>query len=379
MIKTISINGFRRFESVKLDGLGQINFILGKNNIGKTSILEAIYTFACGLNIVPMINIPLSRARYIGNNNPYWIMEEVMAMVHDREKLPFRMEFKGKNENQEKSFIHSIYPSEILTDYDSSYRREDIEALSKNFSLSNRTPDNADSIIPGIASFQNPISIGRWVVETEDQKSELMLSSPMLPTVSVQPYILANYIDLLSHSAIKECVKIYSSLKRRNMLGDVTRRIQNVFSEIDRFDILPYSDGSPSPISVIKKDGSVIPLYACGDGVQRWFYILGLIGLNNNDLLCIDEIDTGLHPDAQVEFGDNLVRNAIESNVQVFATTHNLEFIDNFLSQTPKLGDEVVKKIRIITLNENDNGFVYRVLSAKEAYQSRIDFNMELR
>ena len=132
MINSIGIRGFRRFEEINLEGLGQINFVLGDNNIGKTSILEAIYTYACGLNILPMVNIPLSRARYSGYSNPYWIMEEILAMVHDRNELPFEMSFSGEVNGKEMTFNHSIFPSEIFSDFDTTYKKYSIDQISKS-------------------------------------------------------------------------------------------------------------------------------------------------------------------------------------------------------------------------------------------------------
>lgn len=59
ILQSIRIKGFRKYEDFELDGFNSINFILGDNNIGKTSILEAIFTWACGQNIVPMQSIPM--------------------------------------------------------------------------------------------------------------------------------------------------------------------------------------------------------------------------------------------------------------------------------------------------------------------------------
>jgi AAA15 family ATPase/GTPase len=43
MIKDIEINNFRCFERLKVFGCKRINLISGKNNVGKTALLEAIF------------------------------------------------------------------------------------------------------------------------------------------------------------------------------------------------------------------------------------------------------------------------------------------------------------------------------------------------
>ncbi|OOV35655.1 hypothetical protein BV61_00110 [Candidatus Synechococcus spongiarum LMB bulk15M] len=42
MLQTLHLRGFRGFDSYRLTGLARVNLVVGKNNCGKTSILEAI-------------------------------------------------------------------------------------------------------------------------------------------------------------------------------------------------------------------------------------------------------------------------------------------------------------------------------------------------
>jgi hypothetical protein len=41
MLKSVKIENFRGFQSFELQQLGRVNLLVGKNNTGKTSILEA--------------------------------------------------------------------------------------------------------------------------------------------------------------------------------------------------------------------------------------------------------------------------------------------------------------------------------------------------
>lgn len=43
MVRDLSIKNYRCFEDFYVDGLAQVNLIVGDNNSGKTSFLEAIY------------------------------------------------------------------------------------------------------------------------------------------------------------------------------------------------------------------------------------------------------------------------------------------------------------------------------------------------
>jgi AAA15 family ATPase/GTPase len=45
MYKSFHIQNFRCFEDLEINDLARINLIAGKNNVGKTSLLEAIHIF----------------------------------------------------------------------------------------------------------------------------------------------------------------------------------------------------------------------------------------------------------------------------------------------------------------------------------------------
>jgi hypothetical protein len=46
MISSIRIEGYRGLERFEMSGLGRVNLLVGTNNSGKTSVLEAIYLLA---------------------------------------------------------------------------------------------------------------------------------------------------------------------------------------------------------------------------------------------------------------------------------------------------------------------------------------------
>lgn len=375
MLESLRIQGFRKYSDFELKGFNKINFFLGDNNIGKTSILEAIFTWACGQNIGPMMNIPLSRGRYSAFQTKYWIMEELLSMFHEKHNLPLTMSFEGVLDGKVERFNHTVYPSDLLTDYDPSYKN----SLDKIISRTNEVVSAEQQNMFNLQMFSTTV-VGQWEVKHVGKKTEkINITSPISAITNIKPIINAKYVDILSHTAIAEGSQIYGSLKREGLMDEVVKKINKIFPEIEGFDLLPYPDGSQPPVSVIRKDGSIIPMYSCGDGVQRWFYIIGALTIYKNAILCIDEIDLGLHPSAQVEFCRNVSEYAIRNNVQLFITTHNIEFVDKFLEAIHS-EEAIALGVNVFTLRENDDQAVsIRKLNALEAYEVRESFNMELR
>lgn len=380
MLESIHISGFRKYNDLTLENFGRINFILGNNNVGKTSILEAIFVWACGQNLVPLTNIPLARCRYTFMQQPYWIIEEILSIANNRKDIPLHMKFSGVFEGKTAEFNHTIYPSELLTDFDSSYKQH-VESIVPI--ISTLSQDTSFPTFPGFQATKQATSpqivIAKWNVEFEGNIATTIFTVPQTQIPTTKPYRLAKFIDLLSHTGIVENTQIYSTMKREGRLDELTKEIKKVFTDIAGFDIIPYPDGSPSPINVIREDGTYLPMYAYGDGIQRWFYIFGAITLYKDSILCIDEIDTGFHPNAQRQLCKHLVQYAEKNNVQLFMTTHNIEFIDEFLIACNQLDERYAYDARIITLRETNIGLKNRTLTAQTALQARMNNRVDLR
>lgn len=96
MIKQIHMNNFKKFHDVKSHDLGNINIILGTNNIGKSSILEGIYTLASGQNLAPIFNNLIARRTNGNILGQFDYMERIMS---------FNKEEENNINNQNFSFV----------------------------------------------------------------------------------------------------------------------------------------------------------------------------------------------------------------------------------------------------------------------------------
>jgi recombinational DNA repair ATPase RecF len=51
LLDSLEIKGYRCFEHLTIEKLGRLNLIIGKNNLGKTALLEAIWLYTKRGNI----------------------------------------------------------------------------------------------------------------------------------------------------------------------------------------------------------------------------------------------------------------------------------------------------------------------------------------
>ncbi len=57
MLESLHIQNYRLFKDLKIDKLGQVNLIAGKNNTGKTALLEAIRIQLSGFDVTVLTEI----------------------------------------------------------------------------------------------------------------------------------------------------------------------------------------------------------------------------------------------------------------------------------------------------------------------------------
>ena len=64
MLPSLGIRNYRNLKSLDIEKLARVNLIAGKNNTGKTSLLEAVSLYAAGGDIVWINTLLKSRGEY---------------------------------------------------------------------------------------------------------------------------------------------------------------------------------------------------------------------------------------------------------------------------------------------------------------------------
>lgn len=302
MLKSLKIENFRCFQSFELQQLGQINLLVGKNNSGKTSILEAIQLLKSRSNLEPLRKIMLNRGEYILNERR-----------NNRRELDIRHLFYG----------HKIHKN--------SY-----------FSISANSQDQQEAIHFLVESspqlnlfeeFQDLILSIDWL--GSQHRFEIPLTSTSLPLKhfrEIDPNLqqLNTIIQWLTSSTLttEKMVEFFNDIVLTPEETIITAALQIVEPNIDRIASLVSANPDQSGLTTrfvakLKDSDERIPIGSMGDGMWR---ILGLtLAMVNarNGVLLVDEIDTGLHYSTMSDMWRLMSETAKRLNVQVFATTHN--------------------------------------------------------
>lgn len=292
MLESLYIRNYRLFQELKINSLKRVNLIIGKNNVGKSSVLEAIFTYLHKEEIASAIyNLSCGRDEWIQNDfEPLKIQKSLTALFYDRKVL--------FNQRNNAVYIGSDEQSGIsfyLRNTDSNNRRtQPLLVIEDNQKITQEIP---------VSNFQNYISF-------------LSVANCFRVTANLP----SEFLDKLSSA--------WSEIALTDKEDYVVEALQIIDKNIERFAFI--KDGSSSIEKAIVKLQNIsetAALGSMGDGVVRILRtILGLVSCENGTLL-IDEFETGLHWSVQVELWKIICRLAEKLDVQIFATTHSQDTI----------------------------------------------------
>lgn len=309
MYKSISIQNFRGIRDLNLKDLGLINIFLGRNNFGKTSILESFFLLSGMSNaeIPSRLNLfrdprqapnPLGQIKYIFHN--------VQTENHPT--------FIGEFDNGEyRSTCISLSNSKtlqgapILRNGMITSSEQRVSALCLALAcesgkiLSNSKKKKEHSFTVDFCTYEN----GQYSQDAAHNYHENML---------------ARYIA--SDNSAFNLTEELSSIVRASRKDDIVQLIKLFDSRINNIEVLPDS-------TYVSYDGieNLIPISMCGDGLKKFLYIISCVAGNRNNLLLIDEIDNGIHFSAYPLLWSSIIKLAKRNNVQMMISTHSKEVL----------------------------------------------------
>ena len=294
MIRTLRLENYRSFKEYELRDLARVNLLVGPNDCGKTSVLEAVELLASRGD--PRVLVESMRRR-----GEFHVTPDGRGIP----QYPVNRQFHG----------HAISPgSQLSISSDDSLGRVRIDVVEGWPDDSRELPDAPGAGLPPLA-----LRIGRGNGERENLKYPLTRDGSLAwdPSAPGRPPHSRELAAPPAHFVTAE------SLRTPEMPGLWNQGLVEG----------PESFGNASH----------------GSGMRRLSAVSESLARAAGGLLLIDEIDTGLHWTVMEEMWKLVVETAMESSVQVFATTHSLDCIiglASLLRDRPDLAEAVsIQKI----------------------------------
>ncbi|TRU42307.1 MAG: recombination protein F [Microcystis aeruginosa Ma_MB_F_20061100_S20] len=331
MLESLKIEGFRGFQSFEMANLGRINLLVGKNNSGKTSILEAIQFLYAQNNIDIFLETISYRGEFAWLENKLagrTKVFEICHLFHGHEIIPSKeIIIIGSRESHQESVTISVksIPIQLSTfsdkndDLNNDNIFDDEEwnklLLSIRWSQSQK-PIEMELLANGTLArdyTRRMASLSRISHKIGiDNKIELKFLTPFSLTSSDMAALFDNIVLSPLEDLIIESLKI---------IEPKIERIASVgFSKYSTANNLGVRGGF---LIKIKNHDQPIPIGSLGDGFWRMLgLVLAMVNLENGILL-VDEIDSGLHFTVMTDMWKVVWETAKKLNIQVFATTHS--------------------------------------------------------
>lgn len=378
ILNSLEIHHFRGIRELRINRLGRVNLLVGKNNVGKSTVLEALRLYANPGSLRILIDILSSRdevhkrdfpRRGRGNITPI----PVGAFFHDHRAIadPSKAISIGPRAGTSQS-LSIEYQKRSLSYKLFNVEEVDINRIAASPELVHNAPNvivTQDVLVFRFNTFKRilylnhpdsqPSNLAPKVVAVTEQLADEGLSD--IPQIRSQyvpssglPAAPQNYLwDEISFSGHQQDVM--------NAIRLVSPSVERVaFQEMKvhfeaRMDIASESEDSRARlprIPYIKVLGheDPLPLRSLGDGAVRLFGISLALTNSRGGFLFVDEIENGIHYSAQIDLWRLVFQLAQRLSVQVFATTHSLDCVKAF-DKVARDADEQGMLIRLAKRN----------------------------
>ncbi len=294
-----TVKNFKGFKELKLENLGLFNFIVGDNNVGKTSLLEALLFDEDKKRFLGRLNnliIGQRKLNVSGLRIEYLINRNLKTPFENGENLTFEANFvEGKKIN--------IW----------------VEKINNNLFLCEKEIDTkqAENIVDNSYYGQNNL-----------------------------PYIP---INKTYDNDLTELYGKYTQ-KSRSEKEKLNQNLKCLIPNIESVEASTILDGGGVTLIIGQShQDALIPLGLFGDGVIKLFRLIMEIMQWSGQRLMIDEVENGLHHSKMKDFLETILHTAKNQNTQLFATTHNLECLQK-LKEVLEANPEFQEHTRIIRM-----------------------------
>lgn len=308
MYRSIVIKNFRCFRDLTLGPLERVNLITGKNNVGKTALLEALFLHLGANNPTLPIRVNAIRGleQFVIDARDIW----GWLFFGWNTKDPIHLAGEDTDETTRLLNIRLVEPetTQLIPSNGGEKSRSLSEALT--------TADRMRDLLLEYRDSRGQTVTARVLITPEGELSARRDGNVTLP--------LGIYLSTRARS-FREDSERFSNLERVGRHEAVLPTLQLLEPRLKRLAVL-VTGGVP----LVNGDigiGELIPLPLMGEGMVRLLSILLAIANAPGGIVLVDEIENGLHHSVLLGVWEAIARAARQYDTQLFATTHSWECV----------------------------------------------------
>lgn len=347
MLRNIEIENFKVIDKLRVEGFTNINFFVGDNGVGKTSLLEAIFTnlnYNDASKIVPLAN---ARSLYLNVNN-----YNIDTFFN---KLNIKNPIKIKSEYYDETIEVTITPK-----YNKQSEQYEMPQKTNSIINSNNN-EHIDIIGLGLKAKSNDIDIESSFTI---QKGNIDITNNKIPSKYKTGAFIPSSLAFITPSILINIIRINKEEDQLNTYLKIfdknVRSVETVNNEV-MVDIENFSKR--------------INVELIGEGFKKYLHIVASL-ISRQDIICIDEIENGLSRPSIKKLIEAILKLNEQNNVQLFITTHSYEFLE-ILNEILVLNNKDYVNVFNIARTKNDELQFYKYTS--ESLKNLIETKTEFR
>ena len=360
--ETLYIKDYRGITDLKINELKPVNLIVGDNNCGKTSVLEAIQLLRTSASLANVYRVARQRES-ISVANANSIFDSFICIFPHKKDENLSVSVSGICDKKEISFNLEGKMERILLDpKELSVGRSTVTDVSG----SEVEADSFDGILRlsyGDICKESGIRINQY---------STMTGTPSSHRDKFNIIYVAPFEHLRGN--------IISRIVRNEAYKKICIRALQLFDPGIEDIMIFKSDIGNRPVEYIRhRTLGDMPISSYGDGIKKVLALSNAIAQAANGILLIDEVETAIHK----KYYDDILRFIIKAcrsfQVQVFITTHSIEAIDGLLATQDYDSQDSSDDICVCTIRRGESTSFSRVLTGREVYENREAFGFEVR
>ncbi|NOT01346.1 MAG: AAA family ATPase [Phycisphaerales bacterium] len=370
MLTGLNIEGYRCFESFRMEGLVRVNLLVGRNGAGKTTLLEGVHFLQSG-----------------GDS------EVLRSHAYRRGEVSFH----GEREHTRVNLAH-LFRGHELQIGSRFFLAGENGGCSVEVSVG---PMSQDAQVPteliGRDEFNPPWCLLNISVHGEFTPKQ-MASNPnqlwltgegdVIPHVRPIRFAPNDRDDGPPHAFVsgdsvwpKSLPEMWDRVLEGRREAQVSQAMRVIEGDLE--DIV-FPSGDPRSLSrlavpriLVGLAGSTrrLPMGSMGDGFRHFLSLCLAMSHAEGGCLLVDEIDTGLHYSVLSAMWKLVIETAKANNIQVFATTHSLDCV-NGLAMMCRRNPGLVEQVSI---HKIDRAINHSVNLTGEAIVDAVEGRIELR
>ncbi|KAA6317279.1 ATP/GTP phosphatase [termite gut metagenome] len=368
MLNSLYIKNYRNLREFKINSLEQVNLITGKNNTGKSALLEAISIYASRGDISQIRQLLEDRGEDIRQSDSKNILasnvQSFSSMFTDR-----KIDFNNKNT------ISIGQPNNSVVMRFVKYQDEEIKGEQGSIIRRRKITSDEDErqgYIEYNIGFE--IAFNNW--------SRLFSLDNMLYSGDGLFLRKKENFQFIQTKNINRKIneQLFDSIALTEKEEYVIKALKIIEPDTEKIAFRAGGEYSALRVPVVKLSSvsEVLPLQSMGDGINRILTIILALVNSGNGFLLIDEFENGLHYTVQEQLWKIIFELSESLNIQVFATTHSEDCISGFQNVLNNSENPLKGKGKLIRL-DNVNGEIKPVEYSPSELKTASDHNIETR